>query len=284
MLGVALLVIGCLVRFNQDSLVTENAEKLFEAIELDAASDINLKDFLNSVALVFIVSGAFAAIVGLSGCIGACCEVKFLLVVYSIFVLLILAAQIAGVVMMFLIRSDVEKVLKREMKESIQEKYEGDKSSNGLSLAWNSIFLEFDCCGVDNYTDIIGGAMWNNNYTQSNNNTVTLMTPITCCKNIQGSVPDFTIPDDLTCAVNPSDSNSNYKKVSLSRGSHVTFCVNRKWMSVLAGITVLNAFSIEVYGAPISVQFHPTSLITFTQMIHYISFIHRTSFRSIFHP
>lgn len=212
LLGVALLVIGCLVRFNQDSLVTENAEKLFEAIELDAASDINLKDFLNSVALVFIVSGAFAAIVGLSGCIGACCEVKFLLVVYSIFVLLILAAQIAGVVMMFLIRSDVEKVLKREMKESIQEKYEGDKSSSGLSLAWNSIFLEFDCCGVDNYTDITGGAMWNNTYTQSNNNTVTLMTPITCCKNIQGSVPDYTIPDDVTCAVNPSDSTSNYKK------------------------------------------------------------------------
>ena len=81
-MGITLLAIGCLVKFKED-LVADYAEKLFEVIKLDAASDINLKDLLNSVSLVFIISGAVAALVGLAGCIGACCEVKLLLVVVS---------------------------------------------------------------------------------------------------------------------------------------------------------------------------------------------------------
>ena len=47
--------------------------------------------------------------------------------------------------------------------------------------------------------------------------------------------------------------------------------------TILAGITVLNAFYIEVYGAPTSVQLRRTSLTTFTQKFHYKSNVHKGS-------
>lgn len=80
-LGFALLVIGCLVKFKED-LVTKYAKDLFKVIKLDSA-DYNLDELLSSSAVVFIIVGVVILIVGVLGCFGACCGWRVFLVIVS---------------------------------------------------------------------------------------------------------------------------------------------------------------------------------------------------------
>lgn len=81
-LGFALLVIGCLVKFKED-LVTKYAKELFKVIKLDSA-DYNLDELLSSSAIVFIIVGVVILIVGVLGCFGACCGWRVFLVIVSV--------------------------------------------------------------------------------------------------------------------------------------------------------------------------------------------------------
>uniref|UniRef100_K1Q8M1 Tetraspanin-18 n=1 Tax=Magallana gigas TaxID=29159 RepID=K1Q8M1_MAGGI len=92
------------------------------------------------------------------------------------------------------------------MKKSIAEFYKGDLSQEPVSLAWNSLLIEFDCCGVDNYMDFMNATHWSKTY-----NGQTLKTPLSCCKGIEGEFPDIKYPADTTCATNPIDANSNWE-------------------------------------------------------------------------
>lgn len=81
LLGLALLVVGCLLKFNAD-FVTSKASDLLTEIRLDDLN-IDLSSVLNSIALIFIIAGAFILLVGFLGCAGACCKFRPLLVIVS---------------------------------------------------------------------------------------------------------------------------------------------------------------------------------------------------------
>ena len=49
-------------------------------IENASFANFNIEEFLDDTAIVFIVIGAFFFLVGIVGCIGACCQVKSLLI------------------------------------------------------------------------------------------------------------------------------------------------------------------------------------------------------------
>lgn len=206
-LGLALLIIGAIVKFKKD-LVTEYAAELFKVIKLDAA-DYNLDELLGSSAIVFIIVGVVILIVGVLGCFGACCGWRVFLVIYAIIVFLVLIGEIAGVILAALMKSDVDKVVKTGMKKSIAEHYKGDTSQEPISLAWNSILIEFKCCGVDNYMDFNNATNWNKTF---NGQQLNLKTPLSCCKEISGEFPDIKYPDNKDCATNPRDTDSYYMK------------------------------------------------------------------------
>lgn len=76
-------------------------------------------------------------------------------------------------------------------------------------------FLQFQCCGVDNYTDFIGAVNWNRTLPAGS-----AVIPPTCCK--------FKNPDayydnpsaaefvEADCQTSPSDTNSNWHKVHIT--------------------------------------------------------------------
>lgn len=78
-LGLVLLIIGCIVKFNKE-LVTKYADELFKVIKLESAN-LNLDELLSSSAVVFIIVGVVILIVGVLGCLGACCGWRAFLVI-----------------------------------------------------------------------------------------------------------------------------------------------------------------------------------------------------------
>lgn len=231
-MGFALLVIGCLVKFKED-LVTKYAKELFKVIKLDSA-DYNLDELLSSSAVVFIIVGVVILIVGVLGCFGACCGWRVFLVIYAIIVFLVLIAEIAGVVLAALMKKDVDTVVKKGMKESIAEFYKGDLSQEPVSLAWNSLLIEFKCCGVDNYKDFMNATNWNKTY---NGQTLDLKTPLSCCKEIKGEFPNIQYPTTTTCATNPTDDTSYWTKGCYSA---IEDFIN-KYSNIFIGIGVVVA-------------------------------------------
>lgn len=207
LLGLALLVVGCLLKFNAD-FITSKASDLLTEIRLDELN-VDLSSVLNSIALIFIIAGAFILLVGFLGCAGACCKFRPLLVIYAIIVLLLFILQVAAVAVTLTMRSSVDKVLKTALNDTLVKKYKGDNSTETLSIAFNNMFFKFKCCGVDDYMDVKLATNWNRNYTV-NGNSYTLETPIHCCKDLGNEFPPQ-MPNDLTCATNPTQANSNYK-------------------------------------------------------------------------
>ena len=81
-----------MVRFGSDLLDSylQDAYRAFQkALEEAAAddnvdlSDLDIGDIAGDASVAFIVIGAFFFILGIFGCIGAVCKVKFLLIVVS---------------------------------------------------------------------------------------------------------------------------------------------------------------------------------------------------------
>uniref|UniRef100_K1Q1J8 CD63 antigen n=1 Tax=Magallana gigas TaxID=29159 RepID=K1Q1J8_MAGGI len=108
-LGIALLVIGCLVKFKED-LVTKYAKDLFKVIKLDSAV-YNLDELLSSSAIVFIIVGVVILIVGVLGYFGACCGWRVFLVIYAIIVILVIIVEITGVVLAALMKKDTQLII-----------------------------------------------------------------------------------------------------------------------------------------------------------------------------
>jgi hypothetical protein len=81
---------------------------------------------------------------------------------------------------------------------------------NGLTL----VSLQFKCCGVENYTDFEKAKKWQREYDVPNIGLVNLTVPIACCI-LNGTFPNVSPPDDLTCATNPTSLNAHIDKVKI---------------------------------------------------------------------
>lgn len=123
---------------------------------------------------ILIAVGGFTMIMGFLGCIGAVNEVRCLLGLYFTFLLLILLAQIAAGVLIYLHRES----LKTEMSDIIHElivTYNPNDSMNmSAEATWDYIQDTLQCCGWDNYQN------WTENPIVANQ---TDFYPCSCVKN-----------------------------------------------------------------------------------------------------
>lgn len=200
LIGIALLVVACLVRFGSDLLDSylQGAYSAFQkALEEAAASnDVNISeldigDLAGDASLAFIVIGAFFFVLGIFGCIGAVCKVKFLLIVYTIVLLTIFVAELIFVILLFTIKSTIDGWIRTPLITKLEEDYTGTNGTDPFSLTMNFVMHEFKCCGIDNYSEFNATSKWNR--TQNDQ-----IIPYICCMNTK----------DKTCVTNPSSNNS----------------------------------------------------------------------------
>ncbi|XP_071095703.1 tetraspanin-18B-like [Haliotis cracherodii] len=218
-IGLVFLVVGCIVRFGSgildpylQDLYTSLQRFMEQAGQSVDLSNFNLGDYLQDATLALILLGVFFFIIGIFGCIGGCCKVRCMLIVYAVLISLIVLAEVLFVILLFTIRDTVDNNIKGPMKTSIEESYTGFNSTDLVSLGWNFAMVNFKCCGVDNYTEFQDAKKWINKYTPKQTNmSITLAVPIACCK-LNGSFPNINLPTEFTCATDPTSALSNIDK------------------------------------------------------------------------
>jgi len=170
---------------------------------------INIPDVIVSCAVYMIVLGSLMLVFGFLGCGGALLQSKPLLFFYWIFLIGLIAAQVALIIFAAVSPSQSQYYVQQLMITSLHKNYQpvyispGNKTvtlpSNVVSVAWVSMQFEVQCCGVYNYTDY-QNFNWNNTFQVPYGNsyqTIVAKVPPSCCdlntgSNVPQSTADFT--------------------------------------------------------------------------------------------
>ncbi|WAR06588.1 TSN3-like protein [Mya arenaria] len=151
--GIALLVVACLVRFGSgvfDSYLEDGYTEFKLAVEIATKgkldiSGLDIGDIVGDAAIAFIVIGAFFFVLGIFGCCGAICKAKSLLVIYAV----VLGFECCGI------------------------KGQGDFNS---TTSWRrpdpAMVVPYVCCMDTNDTNCVTNPTSNNSYTEGCYNTV----------------------------------------------------------------------------------------------------------------
>lgn len=125
-----------------------------------------------SAPVILIVVGSIVFLVAFLGCCGAMQESYCMLILFSVFLFLILVAEIAAGSLGFVYKGKVENLAKGKFEQSLRDyDREGPGVVTPVKEAWDFIQSQLQCCGVDNYSD----------WTKAGK-----AVPSSCCKN-QGS-------------------------------------------------------------------------------------------------
>ncbi|XP_067664804.1 tetraspanin-8-like [Haliotis asinina] len=160
-----------------------------------------------------ITSGTYAIIVGsciiilfaIFGCCGACRESKCLLGVYIGLLCITLIVQVVAGALAAYFRTQAETEVKDWLLTQVKSQYDGRGDTKlQFGKALDFAMVEFECCGINNYSDFKDTAA---NWTERTSRII----PIACCKLDK---PRFYsnnvfIVNDTTCTTAPTYINSN---------------------------------------------------------------------------
>ncbi|KAK3594612.1 hypothetical protein CHS0354_015002 [Potamilus streckersoni] len=140
--------------------------------------NLDIAAILEPFSFTLIFSGLLIFVLCIFGCCGVCYKVEAMLISF-------------------------QDSLKSSLKSGIKADYRGLNGTNLVSMGWNVVMQNMNCCGVDSYEDFTGAENWITSYTFGMT-TYNLVTPLGCCKELPSSI-------DLFCASSPNDDNNNWK-------------------------------------------------------------------------
>ncbi|KAK3087629.1 hypothetical protein FSP39_008621 [Pinctada imbricata] len=201
MFGGGLLGIGIFILVSKNDILV-----LTRSVD---TSNLDVPSLIEKAAYAIIAGGAFIFIVAFLGCCGACRKSKGMLCTYAIVVGLILALEIAAVVMAIVYKSDVsmtcfivrvfEKFAKDNLTNLLETRYIGPYDfSDVISLAFDLVHILFGCCGVTSGAQFANISSWNTTYAYDDGSgsyvIATAVIPATCCDFSN----DDAFPNDIT--------------------------------------------------------------------------------------
>ncbi|CAF3469308.1 unnamed protein product [Rotaria sp. Silwood1] len=190
LIGLALLAVGIYI------MVDPSLKKIKEIFPINSNPGIETGlSYLEVMAIVIIILGSILLIIGFLGCCGAVKQVKVFLIIYAIIIGIIILFEIAITIYFVAFKSKFEETIKPKLKDAVRSTYEGPfglqtgstlPKPSAISIAWDFIMFNFQCCGVYNKSDFINDVpKWNRTNSWWNasmaNNTRNFTYPITCC-------------------------------------------------------------------------------------------------------
>ncbi|RUS87841.1 hypothetical protein EGW08_004374 [Elysia chlorotica] len=133
-------------------------------VKLDQYYDFFGNDYMGP-GILLIVVGVFIFFLAFFGCCGAYKENYCLTMTFAVCLGIIFILEISGGIAGFVLREDIEDEVESVLAEAL--KNYGKKDHEGVTSAWDKLQNEFDCCGVQNYTNWM---------------VVLPKPPISCCK------------------------------------------------------------------------------------------------------
>lgn len=164
--------------------------------ELDGIG-VDLSDIIVSNATFMIVLGIVAVIIAVFGFVGACCLIRWMLVVYAIVLIVLLLAEIGLIIFAAVYPNSFRDKIQETMFKTLKDGYKNGIYVNGsqlimptgaVELAWDAVQFKEACCGAYNYSDYQSPDFnWNKQVMPPE----TAVVPISCCKKADGA-PDET--------------------------------------------------------------------------------------------
>ncbi|KAK3106884.1 hypothetical protein FSP39_002060 [Pinctada imbricata] len=178
LLGLALLILGILMQVNVDVI----SDEIMPLLQQLTFNGLNLGDLANGLSITFIVFGAFVLTISAFGAFGACCQKRICLVVYAIVVAIFFIGKLVAVILWFVMNDKLQSFLKSELQSQLDNNYKNaDLTSHEISTAWNYLFMQLSCCGVEAVTSSTTG--FENSYWKANN-AASDNIPIFCCSGV----------------------------------------------------------------------------------------------------
>lgn len=140
-------------------------------IQIKYAQYINfLGNSFLSAPIVLIILGSLIAFLGFFGCCGAIRENYCMTMTFAVLLGIIFIVQLGAGIAGYVLRSDVEGLMMKQTKEGMLNY--NQTGSEGVSLAWDRMQADFECCGTGHWSD------WANTtrFAQS------LSVPVSCCR------------------------------------------------------------------------------------------------------
>jgi len=126
---------------------------------------------LSGAGIFIIVIGGIVFVICFFGCAGAINNNYCMVVTYGVLLVLLLVAEVAGVIAGFVLKNQIQSTLNQQLTDS-QKQY--NFSPNDVtSGSWNNTQSTLKCCGTTGYQS------WGVNQACNSTNTV----PDTCCVN-----------------------------------------------------------------------------------------------------
>ena len=166
---------------------------------------------MDHTAYIFIAIGGFIFIISFLGYCGSLQESRVLLTSYGLFLIIIFILQIAGIIGCVVYSRQADDQVRSGLKLSITNSYTTKDFRDPITLTWDLIMSNMECCGVNNYTDFLEAKRF---VSAAREEGLGRMVPEACC--ILQADPALLRPADDNCIVSPSTSNSYLFKV-LSR-------------------------------------------------------------------
>jgi len=160
--GAAILIIGIVVAVN-------NPFKNYFTVTIN----FNQAYWIVVLVIIFATAAILVAI-GFLGCCGACKENSCMLKMYAAILFILIALEIVGIVLIAVFHNQIQQDLESNMLNQTTASYFNETSNDALSIAWNEMMVDLQCCGVMSYVDW-STSQYHAKYT---NNPV----PATCCR------------------------------------------------------------------------------------------------------
>ncbi|CAF0853050.1 unnamed protein product [Rotaria sp. Silwood1] len=177
--GVTLLVIGIYI------LKDPKMQQLRPLLNTDviAKNSQNLSS-IQIFAIVIIVIGGIILIIGFLGCCGAFKGFRFLHVIYAIIIGGIILAEIGIIIFFVAYQNRFKSQFVNKLQESIVKYYVGTPINdsaivNSVSMSWDFLQFNLQCCGAVNKNDYSNATQWNRTNPYDSNTNLTV--PLTCC-------------------------------------------------------------------------------------------------------
>lgn len=188
LLGLGIAIAGLVFKFGED-LLKDDLKDVMENINVDMVGGIDIYSLVNQMSTIFIVVGFIIFALGFFGCCGACCQWRWMLVIYAIVVIILMIVQITGIALFASFKGKIDDSFSSEATKLLKDNYKPTPSAAQKKVkdGFNNLFSTFHCCGISNYSDV---------------NNVIANLPTQCCdgtactaSNVNGGC--FTKLDDL---------------------------------------------------------------------------------------
>lgn len=130
-----------------------------------------------SVPTFLVVIGSFIFVIAFFGCCGAYKENYCMTLTFSILLVFIFILELAAGISGYVLRNDSYNLVKNTLHSSMV-KY-GGNTSREITILWDEIQVDFDCCGVNSSKDwsIPENPLFNETFL-----------PMSCCRPITGAI------------------------------------------------------------------------------------------------